>query len=82
MLLLALATPAAGSAQEAVRAETEDWVLTAPWALVSQADLDLVDALRSVDGIIDIVGCGSGTDTVVADRGDLVGVDCERIRRR
>jgi hypothetical protein len=42
VLLLALATPAAGSAQEVVRTETEDWVLTAPSALVSQADLDLV----------------------------------------
>lgn len=40
------------------------------------------DALRSVDGIIDVVGCGPGPDTVVADRGDLVGVDCERVRRR
>jgi hypothetical protein len=31
-LLLALATPASGSAQEVVRTETEDWVLTAPSA--------------------------------------------------
>jgi Tol biopolymer transport system component len=39
------------------------------------------DDLRSADGAFDIVGCGAGTDTVLADRGDLVGVDCERVRR-
>jgi Tol biopolymer transport system component len=40
------------------------------------------DELSSVDGIIDVVGCGPGADRVLADRSDLVGVDCERVRRR
>jgi Tol biopolymer transport system component len=40
------------------------------------------DAVRSIDGSFDVVGCGPGRDTVVADRVDLVGVDCERVRRR
>jgi Tol biopolymer transport system component len=40
------------------------------------------DSLRSQDGSFDVVGCGAGRDEVVADRVDLVGVDCERIRRR
>jgi Tol biopolymer transport system component len=40
------------------------------------------DRLRSADGIIDVVGCGPGRDTAFVDRGDLVGVDCERVRRR
>ncbi len=39
------------------------------------------DAIRARDGSFDVVGCGSGRDEVVADRVDLVGVDCERIRR-
>jgi hypothetical protein len=33
------------------------------------------------DGEFDVVGCGPGRDRVVADRGDLVGVDCERVSR-
>ena len=40
------------------------------------------DVLRSRDGSFDVVGCGAGLDEVVADRTDLVGVDCERVRRR
>ena len=40
------------------------------------------DTIVSRDGAFDIVGCGSGHDTVVADRIDLVGVDCERVERR
>jgi Tol biopolymer transport system component len=40
------------------------------------------DSLRAQDGSFDVVGCGAGRDEVVADRVDLVGVDCERIRRR
>ena len=40
------------------------------------------DRLRSVDRSFDVVGCGPGRDEVVADRVDLVGVDCERVRRR
>ena len=34
------------------------------------------------DGDFDIVGCGPGRDTVLADRQDLVGRDCERVVRR
>ena len=40
------------------------------------------DVLRARDGSFDVVGCGPGRDVVVADRVDLVGLDCERIRRR
>ncbi len=40
------------------------------------------DVLRSRDGSFDIVGCGAGLDEVVADRADLVGIDCERVTRR
>jgi Tol biopolymer transport system component len=40
------------------------------------------DTLQSRDGSFDVVGCGSGRDEVVADRVDLVGVDCERVSRR
>jgi hypothetical protein len=29
----------------------------------------------------DIVGCGDGFDRVFADRKDIVGGDCERVRR-
>ena len=29
----------------------------------------------------DIVGCGGGFDRVIADRKDIVGDDCERVRR-
>lgn len=39
------------------------------------------DELRSRDGAFDVVGCGAGRDEVIADRRDLVGVDCERVRR-
>jgi Tol biopolymer transport system component len=39
------------------------------------------DTLRSRDGLFDVVGCGAGRDDVLADRFDLVGADCERIRR-
>jgi Tol biopolymer transport system component len=39
------------------------------------------DSLRSRDGSFDVVGCGAGRDEVVADRVDLLGVDCERVRR-
>ena len=40
------------------------------------------DSVRSVDGSFDVVGCGPGRDSAVVDRVDLVGVDCERVRRR
>jgi hypothetical protein len=39
------------------------------------------DRLHSRDRAFDVVGCGSGRDEVIADRGDLVGVDCEDISR-
>jgi RTX calcium-binding nonapeptide repeat (4 copies)/WD40-like Beta Propeller Repeat len=39
------------------------------------------DVLVAADGGFDVVGCGDGPDTVRADRADLVGVDCERVRR-
>jgi dipeptidyl aminopeptidase/acylaminoacyl peptidase len=36
------------------------------------------DRIDSRDGAFDVVGCGTGRDTVLADRRDLVGEDCER----
>lgn len=33
------------------------------------------------DGEFDVIGCGTGHDSVEADRRDLVGRDCERVRR-
>ena len=39
------------------------------------------DSLRAVDGQWDVIGCGSGSDTVLADAEDLVGVDCEAVAR-
>jgi hypothetical protein len=39
------------------------------------------DRFNARDGKFDVVGCGPGRDVVVADRVDLVGVDCERVRR-
>jgi hypothetical protein len=39
------------------------------------------DRIDARDGVFDVVGCGAGRDTVTADRGDLVGADCERVRR-
>ena len=40
------------------------------------------DVIGARDASFDVVGCGPGRDDVFADRVDLVGVDCERIRRR
>ena len=40
------------------------------------------DRFLARDGEFDVVGCGPGSDTVVADRQDLVGRDCERVVRR
>jgi RTX calcium-binding nonapeptide repeat (4 copies)/WD40-like Beta Propeller Repeat len=40
------------------------------------------DRFFARDGEFDVVGCGSGRDTVVADQGDLAGRDCERVDRR
>ena len=39
------------------------------------------DRFYARDGEFDVVGCGAGRDSVVADRGDLVGRDCERVSR-
>jgi Ca2+-binding RTX toxin-like protein len=40
------------------------------------------DAIAADDGMIDAVGCGSGSDAVVADRRDLVNrFDCESVTR-
>jgi dipeptidyl aminopeptidase/acylaminoacyl peptidase len=47
--------------------------------LFGQAGNDLIGA---ADGGFDVVGCGLGRDRVVADRIDLVGVDCERVTRK
>jgi dipeptidyl aminopeptidase/acylaminoacyl peptidase len=43
---------------------------------------DGADRIFAQDGEFDVVGCGAGRDTVHADTGDLVGLDCERVRRR
>lgn len=40
------------------------------------------DVIRAKDGTRDVVRCGAGRDTVVADRSDKVRKDCERVRRR
>jgi hypothetical protein len=40
--VIGLATAAAAPADDVLRAETDDWILTAPAALVAQPDLDLV----------------------------------------
>jgi Tol biopolymer transport system component len=39
------------------------------------------DRILARDGEFDVIGCGPGTDTVSADRVDLVGRDCERVER-
>jgi dipeptidyl aminopeptidase/acylaminoacyl peptidase len=40
------------------------------------------DLIRSASGSRDVVSCGSGRDSVVADRADHVLRDCERVRFR
>lgn len=40
------------------------------------------DTIEARDGARDTVVCGPGRDTVVADRADLVGRSCERVKRR
>ena len=40
------------------------------------------DRFLARDGEFDVVGCGPGRDRVTADAQDLVGVDCEVVRRR
>jgi Ca2+-binding RTX toxin-like protein len=39
------------------------------------------DAIFSLDGVFDTVGCGGGTDSVLADRRDLVRLSCENVTR-
>jgi hypothetical protein len=39
------------------------------------------DRIDARDGGFDGVGCGPGRDVALADRADLVGVDCERVVR-
>ena len=40
------------------------------------------DRIVARDGRYDVIGCGPGRDSVLADRGDLVGSDCEQVVRR
>lgn len=35
---------------------------------------------RDVPAVKDVVGCGGGTDTVYADKADVVRGDCERVK--
>jgi Ca2+-binding RTX toxin-like protein len=35
---------------------------------------------RDVPAVKDVVSCGTGTDTVYADKADVVSGDCERVR--
>ena len=39
------------------------------------------DYTEARDGLVDVVGCGPGSDQVNADRRDVVGADCEVVRR-
>jgi Ca2+-binding RTX toxin-like protein len=39
------------------------------------------DRILARDGAVDTVACGSGTDIVVADAGDVVAADCETVER-
>ncbi len=55
--------------------------------LVGGAGKDLLfggpgaDVIQARDGQRDVVSCGTGRDTAVVDRIDLVSHDCERVRR-
>ncbi|MCW2961853.1 MAG: hypothetical protein JWM90_2240 [Thermoleophilia bacterium] len=40
------------------------------------------DRIIARDGVRDVIRCGSGFDTVIADRRDVVSRDCERVQRR
>jgi hypothetical protein len=40
------------------------------------------DLVESRDGVRDVIRCGTGRDTVIADRLDWISRDCERSRRR
>lgn len=39
------------------------------------------DVIDVRGGGFDVVGCGAGVDTVLADRSDYVGADCEHVKR-
>ena len=39
------------------------------------------DTIDAVDGEVDTISCGPGTDTVKADAADVVGADCETVTR-
>jgi Tol biopolymer transport system component len=39
------------------------------------------DTIDARNGRFDVIGCGPGRDTVIADPRDLVGADCERVTR-
>lgn len=62
--------------------------LAGPDRIVGGPGLDRIfggpgnDKIDSRDGMFDVVGCGAGRDVVIADRLDLVGVDCEAVHRR
>lgn len=40
------------------------------------------DVINARDFSADMVRCGAGRDLVLADKRDLIGSDCERVRRR
>ena len=42
---------------------------------------DGADQINAVDGLVDTVKCGAGTDTVTADASDSVSADCENVTR-
>ncbi len=39
------------------------------------------DTIKARDGVHDVISCGSGADTVIADLLDTVATDCETVRR-
>ncbi|MEZ5118759.1 MAG: choice-of-anchor Q domain-containing protein [Candidatus Nanopelagicales bacterium] len=40
------------------------------------------DVIKARDGQRDVIKCGSGQDTVLADKSDRVAKDCEKVRRK
>lgn len=40
------------------------------------------DTIRARDGKRDTIACGKGSDSVVADRNDVVARDCEAVKKR
>jgi Ca2+-binding RTX toxin-like protein len=43
---------------------------------------DVIDRILARDGRSDVVDCGPGRDSVVADAVDTLGADCERVHSR